>query len=139
MEKRQNVLRLQAQRDELNSRVRMLREELQQLNEQESYVAEASKIHPGEKYVVDVDEGIDVQSISADCRVALRADNYVLHKVLPNKVDPLVSLMMIEKVPDATYEMIGGLDKQIKEIKEVIELSVKHPELFEALGIAQPK
>jgi ATP-dependent 26S proteasome regulatory subunit len=31
------------------------------------------------------------------------------------------------------------LDNQIKEIKEVIELPVKHPELFEALGIAQPK
>ena len=55
------------------------------------------------------------------------------------QVDPLVSLMMVEKVPDSTYEMIGGLDNQIKEIKEVIELPVKHPELFEALGIAQPK
>ena len=54
-------------------------------------------------------------------------------------MDPLVSLMMVEKVPDSTYEMVGGLDKQIKEIKEVIELPVKHPELFEALGIAQPK
>ena len=54
-------------------------------------------------------------------------------------MDPLVSLMMVEKVPDSTYEMIGGLDKQIREIKEVIELPVKHPELFEALGIAQPK
>ena len=42
-------------------------------------------------------------------------------------------------MPDSTYEMVGGLDKQIKEIKEVIELPVKHPELFEALGIAQPK
>merc|ERR1712062_654339 len=62
-----------------------------------------------------------------------------LHKILPNKVDPLVSLMMVEKVPDSTYEMVGGLDKQIKEIKEVIELPVKHPELFDALGIAQPK
>ena len=58
---------------------------------------------------------------------------------LPHQVDPLVSLMMVEKVPDSTYEMVGGLDKQIKEIKEVIELPVKHPELFEALGIAQPK
>ncbi len=55
------------------------------------------------------------------------------------QVDPLVSLMMVEKVPDSTYDMVGGLDKQIKEIKEVIELPVKHPELFEALGIAQPK
>ena len=47
--------------------------------------------------------------------------------------------MMVEKVPDSTYEMVGGLDNQIKEIKEVIELPVKHPELFEALGISQPK
>ena len=57
----------------------------------------------------------------------------------PRQVDPLVSLMMVEKVPDSTYDMVGGLDKQIKEIKEVIELPVKHPELFEALGIQQPK
>merc|ERR1719378_851725 len=35
--------------------------------------------------------------------------------------------------------MVGGLDKQIKQIKEGIELPIKHPELFEALGIAQPK
>lgn len=80
-----------------------------------------------------------MRQVTANCRVALRNDSYTLHKILPNKVDPLVSLMMVEKVPDSTYEMIGGLDKQIKEIKEVIELPVKHPELFEALGIAQPK
>eukprot|EP01121_Diplochlamys_sp_Union-15-3_P005397 TRINITY_DN1572_c0_g3_i1.p1 TRINITY_DN1572_c0_g3~~TRINITY_DN1572_c0_g3_i1.p1 ORF type:complete len:269 (+),score=46.78 TRINITY_DN1572_c0_g3_i1:656-1462(+) len=47
--------------------------------------------------------------------------------------------MKVEKVPNSTYEMIGGLDKQVKEIKEVIELPIKHPELFESLGIAQPK
>lgn len=35
------------------------------------------------------------------------------------QVDPLVSLMKVEKVPDSTYDMIGGLDQQIKEIKEV--------------------
>mmetsp|Transcript_7805 Transcript_7805/g.48389 ORF Transcript_7805/g.48389 Transcript_7805/m.48389 type:complete len:272 (-) Transcript_7805:2381-3196(-) len=47
--------------------------------------------------------------------------------------------MKVEKVPDSTYDMVGGLDEQIKEIKEVIELPIKHPELFESLGIAQPK
>jgi 26S proteasome regulatory subunit T6 len=88
---------------------------------------------------VDVDGEIDVNQLKPALRVALRSDSYTLHKVLPNKIDPLVSLMMVEKVPDSTYEMVGGLDKQIKEIKEVIELPVKHPELFEALGIAQPK
>eukprot|EP00438_Fugacium_kawagutii_P034252 Skav225945 [mRNA] locus=scaffold1500:559830:570383:- [translate_table: standard] len=54
-------------------------------------------------------------------------------------VDPLVQLMKVEKTPDSTYEMIGGVDKQIKEIKEVIELPIKHPEIFESLGISQPK
>ena len=43
----------------------------------------------------------------------------MLHLVLPSKVDPLVNLMKVEKVPDSTYDMIGGLDQQIKEIKEV--------------------
>ena len=89
--------------------------------------------------VVDIAGDIDIAALKPTLRVALRSDSYTLHKVLPNKVDPLVSLMMVEKVPDSTYEMVGGLDKQIKEIKEVIELPVKHPELFEALGIAQPK
>ena len=89
--------------------------------------------------VVDVDPEIDINKLTPTLRVALRSDSYLLHKILPNKVDPLVSLMMVEKVPDSTYEMVGGLDKQIKEIKEVIELPVKHPELFDSLGIAQPK
>ena len=50
-----------------------------------------------------------------------------------------MSLMRVEKVPDSTYETLGGLDKQVKEIKEVIELPIKHPEIFESLGISQPK
>merc|ERR1719223_2415042 len=54
-------------------------------------------------------------------------------------IDPLVSLMKVEKVPDSTFDMIGGLDQQVKEIKEVVELPIKHPELFEVLGVAQPK
>jgi 26S proteasome regulatory subunit T6 len=43
--------------------------------------------------------------------------------------------MKVEKVPDSTYDMIGGLEQQIREIKEVIELPIKHPEIFESLGI----
>lgn len=129
--------------------MRNLKEELQQLQEQGSHVGEVVKpmdkqkvlvkIHPEGKYVVDIDKAIDITDLTANTRVALRNDRYTIHKILPTKVDPLVSLMMVEKVPDSTYDMVGGLDKQIKEIKEVIELPVKHPELFEALGIQQPK
>ena len=77
------------------------------------------KVHPEGKYVVDIDKTIDITKLNANDRVALRNDSYTLHLVLPSKVDPLVSLMKLEKVPDSTYDMIGGCDKQIKEIKEV--------------------
>ena len=49
------------------------------------------KVHPEGKFVVDIDKNIDVADITANCRVALRNDSYTLHKILPNKVDPLVS------------------------------------------------
>ncbi|TPX38732.1 hypothetical protein SeMB42_g05136 [Synchytrium endobioticum] len=148
-EKTQNLRRLEAQRNQLNAKVRLLREELQLLQESGSYVGEVVKlmgkkkvlvkVHPEGKYVVDIHASIDISQLTPTVRVALKHDNYELYKILPNKVDPLVSLMMVEKVPDSTYEMVGGLERQIKEIKEVIELPVKHPELFEALGIDQPK
>lgn len=68
---------------------------------------------------MDIDKSIDITKITPSTRVALRNDSYMLHLILPSKVDPLVNLMKVEKVPDSTYDMIGGLDQQIKEIKEV--------------------
>merc|ERR1719252_469249 len=35
--------------------------------------------------------------------------------------------------------MVGGLDQQVKEVKGGIELPIKHPEIFDSLGISQPK
>lgn len=148
-DKQHNLRRLEAQRNDLNGKVRLLREELQLLQEPGSYVGEVIKVmgknkilvkvHPEGKYVVDLHKDIDINKVATGARVALRNDSYTLHLLLPTKVDPLVSLMKVEKVPDSTYDMIGGLDQQIKEIKEVIELPIKHPELFESLGVAQPK
>lgn len=147
--KTENLRRLEAQRNALNDKVRFIKDELRLLQEPGSYVGEVIKVvsdkkvlvkvQPEGKYIVDVAKDINVKDLKASQRVCLRSDSYMLHKVLENKADPLVSLMMVEKVPDSTYDMVGGLTKQIKEIKEVIELPVKHPELFESLGIAQPK
>jgi len=144
-----NLKRLQAQRNELNAQVRELKEELRLLHEPGSYVGEVIKVmstkkilvkvQPEGKYVVELDKLVDMKDVKPNLRIALRNDSYALHKILPSKVDPLVSLMKVEKVPDSTYDMVGGLDKQVKEIKEVVELPIKHPELFEALGVAQPK
>merc|ERR1719428_2495331 len=148
-EREHNRRRLEAQRNELNGKVRLLREELHMLLEPGSNVGEVVKamgkqkvlVKVGQegKYVVDIEKDIDIAKCTPNTRIALRSDSYLLHKILPSKVDPLVALMKVEKVPDSTYDMIGGLKQQVKEVKEVIELPIKHPEIFDALGISQPK
>ena len=148
-EKKLLLQRLEAQRSALNKKVRELREELVLLMEPASYVGEIVKLMgkgralvktgTDGKYISQISEKLDASTLTVNTRVVLRESSYEVHRVLPTKVDPLVSLMKVEKVPDATYDMVGGLDKQIQELKEVIELPIKHPELFEALGVAQPK
>ncbi|WP_435348886.1 CDC48 family AAA ATPase [Haloarchaeobius sp. HRN-SO-5] len=43
------------------------------------------------------------------------------------------------ELPDVTYEDVGGLGRELDQIREMIELPLKHPELFRRLGIAPPK
>ncbi len=50
-----------------------------------------------------------------------------------------VDLKEEEKLPEVTYEDIGGLGEEIKKIREMVELPLKHPEIFERLGIEPPK
>ena len=44
-----------------------------------------------------------------------------------------------EAMPDIAYEDIGGLEDEIKKVREMIELPLKHPEIFERLGVEPPK
>ncbi|MEM2282582.1 MAG: CDC48 family AAA ATPase [Candidatus Hadarchaeales archaeon] len=57
------------------------------------------------------------------------------------KIDILPQAVEVEKlkVPTVTYEDIGGLKEQLQRVREMIELPLKHPELFERLGIEPPK
>jgi len=55
------------------------------------------------------------------------------------KKDPLVTGMEVEEKPEVSYEQIGGLEEQIVEIKETVELPLKKPELFTEIGIEPPK
>ena len=44
-----------------------------------------------------------------------------------------------ERVPEVSYEDVGGLEDEIKKVREMVELPLKHPEIFERLGIEAPK
>ncbi|KAG6492957.1 hypothetical protein ZIOFF_047928 [Zingiber officinale] len=59
--------------------------------------------------------------------------------ILQDEVDPMVSVMKVEKAPLESYVDIGGLDAQIQENKEVVELPLTHPELYKDIGIRPPK
>merc|ERR1719171_2361140 len=59
--------------------------------------------------------------------------------LLTDEVDPLVQVMKVEKAPPETYADVGGLETQIQEIKEAVELPLTHPEVYEDIGIRPPK
>jgi transitional endoplasmic reticulum ATPase len=46
---------------------------------------------------------------------------------------------IVREVPKVTYEDIGGLQEEIRKIREMVELPLKYPELFERLGVEAPK
>jgi proteasome-associated ATPase len=60
---------------------------------------------------------------------------YLLEKLPKSEVEELV----LEEVPDITYEDIGGLDEQIEQIKDAVELPFLHPELFAEHHLLPPK
>ena len=53
--------------------------------------------------------------------------------------NPKAVEVLEEKAIDVTYEDIGGLDEELKKVREMIELPLRHPEIFERLGIEAPK
>jgi len=71
--------------------------------------------------------------------VALNQQTFSIVNVLPSEKDPLVTGMEVEEKPDVSYGQIGGLEEQVVEIKETVELPLKKPELFIEIGIEPPK
>ncbi|MEM0004598.1 MAG: proteasome-activating nucleotidase [Desulfurococcaceae archaeon] len=93
----------------------------------------------GPNLVVQVAENVDKSKIRPGARVALNQRGSVVVDVLPDYPDPYVQLMEVVEKPNIRYSDVGGLEEQIRELREVVELPLKQPELFEELGIEPPK
>ncbi len=93
----------------------------------------------GPHFVVQVSPSLPKESIIAGSRVALNQRSMSIVEILPPVMDPMVSGMEVEEAPQVTYQDIGGLSDQIKEIREIVELPLLRPELFEQVGIEPPK
>ncbi|EWG07264.1 MAG: proteasome-activating nucleotidase [Candidatus Aramenus sulfurataquae] len=93
----------------------------------------------GPNLVVNVSDNVDLSKLRPGIPVALNQRGSTIVEILPNREDPLVKTMEVEERPNVRYSDIGGLSRQIQELREVIELPLKNPELFKELGIQPPK
>ncbi|ORZ08088.1 P-loop containing nucleoside triphosphate hydrolase protein [Absidia repens] len=93
----------------------------------------------GPEYYVSVMSFVDKDSLEPGCSVLLHHKTMAVVGVLADDTDPMVSVMKLEKAPTESYADIGGLEQQIQEIKEAVELPLTHPELYEEMGIKPPK
>jgi len=92
----------------------------------------------GSEHYVSILSFVDKDQLEPNCSVLM---NYKVHSVvgvLSDDTDPMVNVMKLEKAPQETYADIGGLDQQIQEIKESVELPLTHPEYYEEIGIKPP-
>ena len=93
----------------------------------------------GSEHYVSILSFVDKDQLEPGCSVLLNHKVHAVVGVLGDDTDPMVTVMKLEKAPQETYADIGGLDTQIQEIKESVELPLTHPEYYEEMGIRPPK
>merc|ERR1712131_34434 len=93
----------------------------------------------GSEHYVSILTFVDKDQLEPGCSVLLNHKVHAVVGVLGDDTDPMVTVMKLEKAPQETYADIGGLDQQIQEIKESVELPLTHPAHYEEMGIKPPK
>merc|ERR1719502_2666496 len=93
----------------------------------------------GPEYYVNILSFVDKYQLEPGSSVLIHHKNLSVIGILGDEVDPLVSVMKVDKAPLESYSDIGGLEEQITEMKEAVELPLTHPELYEDVGIRPPK
>jgi len=93
----------------------------------------------GPQYYVNILSFVDKDLLEPSCTVLLNYKMYAVVGILSEDTDATVNVMKVDKAPLETYADIGGLEAQIQEIKESVELPMTHPEIYEDIGIKPPK
>ena len=140
---------LYAERERLLREIEFLREEIEKLSTPplvEAYVIDilqdgrvVVKSSTGPNLVVTVSEKVEKRKLLPGTRVALNQRTFSVMEVLPETFDSYIRAMEIIDAPDVTYEDVGGLKRQIEELRELVELPLTKPELFKKVGIDPPK
>ncbi len=140
---------LQAERSRLEKETQTLRTELEKLRQSPLITATIIemledgraivKSSTGPNFVVHVAASIQKDKLQPGALVALNQRSFAITQELPPSRDPIIRAMEIEEAPEISYVDIGGLNQQLLEIRETVELPLLEPELFEKVGIEPPK
>lgn len=139
----------EAMRMQYEREVRKLRSELEKLRASPLIIGTVVEVidnkrmvvksSTGPKFVVNYSQFIDTKEVVPGAQVGMNQQSLAVVSVLPSAKDPAVYGMEVIESPDMGYEIIGGLDKQIEEIREVVELPLTKPKMFERIGVEPPK
>jgi len=82
---------------------------------------------------------VDAKDLKPGELVGVNKDSYLILDKLPAEYDSRVKAMEVDERPTEDYGDIGGLNKQIQELREAIVRPITHAELFKKIGIKPPK
>ena len=106
-------------------------------------VVDASRVivrsSAGPRFLVRSSPSISAEELKPGVRCTLNQQSLAIVELLPTSFDSAVYGMELVDSPQETYADIGGLEAQINEIKEAVELPLKRPDLFLRIGIDPPK
>jgi len=145
---------LQSQLNEVESRREELREEVDSLQRENEALKTASlylatvedltgdgeaviKQHGNNQEVLtEVSPRMDDRLEVGD-RVAIN-DSFSVQRILGDETDARAQAMEVDASPEVTYEDIGGLEDELREVREAVEDPLVNPEKFEAVGVEPP-
>lgn len=93
----------------------------------------------GPEYYVNIMSFVDKNQLEPGCSILMHNKVLSVVGILSDDADPMVSVMKVDQAPTESYADVGGLESQVQEIKESVELPLTHPELYEDIGIKPPK
>jgi proteasome regulatory subunit len=79
-----------------------------------------------------------MEKLQPNSRVAIN-NSLTIVRILDRSVDVRAKVMELVELPDVAYEQVGGLETQIQEIRETVELPLTNPKIFKDIGIEPPR
>lgn len=93
----------------------------------------------GPEYYTTVMSFVDKDQLEPGSSILMNNKNHAVVGIMQDDQNPLLNVMKVDKAPLESYADVGGLETQIQEIKEAVELPLTHPEIYEDMGIRPPK